>query len=186
MADLYKEQLEKAGKFHGDICGGIISGTKLAMYGLEQLGMDVNKKNKNLMVFLEIDRCMSDAVQAVTGCSLGRRSLKLNNYGKFAATFYDISTGKAIRISDKEDDNFNPIEETTEEKIERYANTLGKDLFKIQEVEVDIDENELPGKPRDKAICSVCNERIMDGKQEIIEGKILCKSCLDKPYYKII
>nr|WP_231624243.1 formylmethanofuran dehydrogenase subunit E family protein [Methanobrevibacter arboriphilus] len=91
--EIFEEQLEKAGKFHGDICGGIVIGTKLAIYALGKLGMELNQKNKDLIVFLEIDRCMSDAVQAVTGCSMGKRSLKQMNYGKFAASFYKISTG---------------------------------------------------------------------------------------------
>lgn len=83
----YDEQLAKARDFHGHICGGIAIGTKLAMYGLELLGMPLNERHKNLIVFLEIDRCMSDAVQSVTGCSMGKRTLKQMYYGKFAATF---------------------------------------------------------------------------------------------------
>ena len=72
----YDEQLTKAANFHGHVCGGIAIGTKLAMYGMELLGMELNQKHKNLIVFLEIDRCMSDAVQSVTGCSMGKRNLK--------------------------------------------------------------------------------------------------------------
>ena len=84
----YDEQLAKAGDFHGEICGGIAIGTKLAMYGLDLMGMELNQRHKNLIVFLEIDRCMADAVQAVTKCSMGKRSLKQMYYGKFAVTFY--------------------------------------------------------------------------------------------------
>ena len=96
----YEEQLAKAAEFHGHICGGIAIGTKLAMYGLELLGMELNQRHKNLIVFLEIDRCMSDAVQSVTGCSMGKRTLKQMYYGKFAATFYNQDTGEALRITD--------------------------------------------------------------------------------------
>ena len=77
----YDEQLTKAANFHGHVCGGIAIGTKLAMYGLELLGMELNQRHKNLIVFLEIDRCMSDAVQSVTGCSMGKRTLKQMYYG---------------------------------------------------------------------------------------------------------
>ena len=86
----YEEQLRMAGEFHGEICGGIAIGTKLAMYGLELMGMELNTRHKNLVVILEIDRCMSDAVQSVTGCSMGKRTLKQMYYGKFAVTFYNI------------------------------------------------------------------------------------------------
>ena len=77
----YDEQLAKAKAFHGEVCGGIAIGTKLAMYGMELMGMELNQRHKNLIVFLEIDRCMSDAVQAVTGCTMGKRSLKQMYYG---------------------------------------------------------------------------------------------------------
>ena len=96
----YDEQLAKAGDFHGEICGGIAIGTKLAMYGLDLMGMELNQRHKNLIVFLEIDRCMADAVQAVTKCSMGKRSLKQMYYGKFAVTFYNMDTGEALRVSD--------------------------------------------------------------------------------------
>ena len=96
----YDEQLAKAKAFHGEICGGIAIGTKLAMYGMELMGMELNQRHKNLIVFLEIDRCMSDAVQAVTGCTMGKRSLKQMYYGKFAVTFYNMDNGEAIRVAD--------------------------------------------------------------------------------------
>lgn len=96
----FDEQLAKAGDFHGEICGGIAIGTKLAMYGLDLMGMELNQRHKNLIVFLEIDRCMADAVQAVTKCSMGKRSLKQMYYGKFAVTFYNMDTGEALRVSD--------------------------------------------------------------------------------------
>ena len=98
--DEYMEQLKMAGEFHGEICGGIAIGTKLAMYGLELMGRELNQRHKNLIVFLEIDRCMADAVQAVTKCSMGKRSLKQMYYGKFAVTFYNMDTEEAIRVSD--------------------------------------------------------------------------------------
>ena len=95
----YDEQLAKAKAFHGEICGGIAIGTKLAMYGMELMGMELNQRHKNLIVFLEIDRCMSDAVQAVTGCTMGKRSLKQMYYGKFAVTFYNMDNGESLSIT---------------------------------------------------------------------------------------
>ncbi len=183
---IFEEQLEKAGNFHGDICGGIVIGTKLSIYALEKLGMEVNKKNKDLIVFVEIDRCMSDAVQAITGCSMGKRSLKQMSYGKFAATFYKISTGEAIRVTDIDANSKNDFNETSEEMIQRFKNTPSKELFKIQNVTIKLDENELPGKPREKVFCSVCNEKVMDGKHKLIGGNEICKSCSEGSYYKIV
>ncbi len=159
----------------------------MSIYALEKLGIKFNKqRNKELIVFLEIDRCMADAIQAVTGCSLGKRTLKLKNYGKFAATFYKISTGEAIRISSNKNEKSKYPEETIEQKIKRVKNTPSEKLFNIQKVRVKIDEKDFPGKPKDQSFCLICNEQIMDGKQDIIGGKAICKSCNQDSYYEII
>lgn len=64
--------------------------------------MDPSKRH-DLVVFAEINCCIADAISVTTGCTLGRRNLKLVNQGKFAATFSNISNGKAVRISSRKD-----------------------------------------------------------------------------------
>ena len=144
----YLDLLKKAGDFHGDICSGIGMGTKLAIFGMETLGMTPGQKDKRLMVFTEIDRCICDAISSMTMTSLGKKSLKPVGYGKFAATFVNIETekhtvsGYDANKKDKELD-----EETIEELTKRIDLTSGEDLFKAQKVSVKIDKNDLPGKP---------------------------------------
>lgn len=184
--DEYAKQLKKAGDFHGHICGGIAIGTKLAMYGIKLMNMELNKKNKNLIIFLEIDRCMSDAVQAVTGCSMGKRSLKQMYYGKFATTFYNMDTGEALRISDADANKKYKNKETKEEMIERFEKTSSEKLFKVERVKVKINESEIPGTPHTSVFCSVCNEKVTDDRHKIKGGKPICISCSDGSYYEII
>jgi formylmethanofuran dehydrogenase subunit E len=184
----YKELLKDAGEFHGDICGGIVMGTKLAIHGMENMGMIPGQKDKRLIVFTEIDRCISDAILSVTKTSLGKKSLKPMGYGKFAATFVNIDTGEAIRVVDidanKKDKDGD--EETIEEMIERVAATPGEELFKIQKVSVKIDPNDLPGKPLEIAKCAECGEVVMDGKHHLKGGKAYCTSCFEKSYYQFL
>ena len=142
----YEEQLAKAGEFHGEICGGIAIGTKLAMYGMELMGFELNKRHKNLIVFLEIDRCMADAVQSVTKCTMGKRSLKQMYYGKFAVTFYNMDTGEAIRVSDADANKHDKKIETKDEMIERFKRTPAEELFKVEKVHVDLNPSQMPGK----------------------------------------
>ena len=167
----YEEQLEKAHKFHGHLCGGIAIGTKLAMYGLELLGMPLNERNKDLIVFLEIDRCMADAVQSVTGCSMGKRTLKQMYYGKFAATFYNQSTGEAIRVSDDDANKKSKIKETKEEMIDRFRRTPPEELFKVEKVKIELSKGDMPGKPYTSVFCSVCGEKVSDGRHKLVGGK---------------
>lgn len=167
----YMELLKKAGEFHGDICGGIVMGTKLAIYGMETLGMVPGKKDKRLIVYTEIDRCISDAVLSVTQTSLGKKSLKPMGYGKFAATFINIESGDAIRVIDiganKKNNDNKEEDETVEELIERVAKAPAEDLFKVQKVSVKIDINDLPGKPLEIITCKECGEVVMNGKHHL-------------------
>jgi len=88
MTENLSHYLEKGKTLHGDLCAGIVLGTRLSLVAMKALGMDPDCKNKNLIVFVETDRCIADAVQAITGCTLGHRTLKYMNYGKFSAAFY--------------------------------------------------------------------------------------------------
>ncbi len=187
----YRELLTKAGDFHGDICGGIVMGTKLAIHGMQTLEMTPGIKDKRLMVFTEIDRCISDAISSVTRTSLGKKSLKPMGYGKFAATFINIETGEAYRLLDidankKNDDDRQINDESLEELIERIDRTPGEELFKVQRVSVKIDKNDLPGKPLEMATCYECNEVIMDGKHHLKGGHAYCDSCFNGSYYAIL
>lgn len=182
----YDEQLKIAGDFHGEICGGIAIGTKLAMYGMELMGMELNKRHKNLIVFLEIDRCMADAVQAVTRCTMGKRSLKQMYYGKFAATFYNMDTGEAIRIVDADANKQGKAKETKEEMRKRFRETPAEELFTVQKVKVNLPEPQKPGAMHSSVWCSVCGEKVGDERHVVRGGKPVCKSCAEGSYYELI
>ena len=100
----FDEYLLDAEKAHGHLCAGQVLGIRLAMLGLQKLGIDdpQGKDRKRLVTFVEIDRCATDAVAVVTGCRLGKRALKFRDWGKMAATFVDVNSGKAVRIAAKE------------------------------------------------------------------------------------
>ena len=182
----YDEQLKIAGDFHGEICGGIAIGTKLAMYGMELMGMELNKRHKNLIVFLEIDRCMADAVQAVTKCTMGKRTLKQMYYGKFAVTFYNMDTGEAIRVSDADANRKDKENETKEEMKKRFRETPHEELFNVERVKVKLPEPQLPGAMHSSVFCSVCGEKVSDERHVLRGGKPICKSCAEGSYYELI
>src|ERR1700726_651265 len=98
------EYLLQAEQAHGHLCAGQVLGVRLAMLGLEKLGIDDprGKDRKRLVTFVEIDRCATDAISVVTGCRLGKRTLKFRDWGKMAATFVDLSEGRGIRIAARE------------------------------------------------------------------------------------
>src|SRR5213592_311594 len=98
------EYLVDAEQAHGHLCAGQVLGVRMAMLGMEKLGIEDPRgaDRKRVVTFVEIDRCATDAIGVVTGCRLGKRALKFRDWGKMAATFVDVQSGRAIRIAAKE------------------------------------------------------------------------------------
>lgn len=177
--------LEKAKRFHGGLCAGIVLGTRIAIAGLKTLGLNPLEKNRDLIVYVEIDRCLFDAIQAITGCSMGKRTLRYVDYGKFAATFLDMSTNKAVRVSVKEKAYKRVMENGMEAMIEAYSKMPENELLRLQEVQLKLSEMDMPGKPRQQTVCAICGECVYNGREVFVDGKPLCRSCESTSYYKI-
>jgi formylmethanofuran dehydrogenase subunit E len=175
----FEEDLKKAGEFHGHICAGIIIGVRLARAGLEYLGIDDPAKNRDFIVYCEIERCLTDAVQSVTGVSLGKRRLKIRDYGKMAACFVDMNTGKGVRLVCF--GNVNAPDGA--DLVEFFGRIPDSELFRTEPVTVSIPAEDLPGRPVRSAVCSVCGEKVMDARDVTHEGKIFCRACFGGAYY---
>jgi formylmethanofuran dehydrogenase subunit E len=96
----FETLLTESVKIHGHLCAGQVLGVRMSMLGLSEIGIrdPRGKDRKSIIVYVEMDRCATDAVQSVTGCSLGRRTMKFMDYGKMAATYVNLTTGKAVRV----------------------------------------------------------------------------------------
>jgi formylmethanofuran dehydrogenase subunit E len=180
--------LQKAKEFHGaiddDFCAGIVLGTRMTIIGMRELGLNPHKKNSGLIVYVEIDRCLADAIQAITGCSLGHRTLKYQPYGKFAATYVDRFSGKAVRVNVLEKKMTDKTgSEGMKEATHKLLDVPEQDLFRIRRVNLTIPENDLPGIPKHKARCNRCNEMIVDKKEVAVKGITLCGNCAQGSYY---
>ncbi len=160
------------------------------MMGLRELGIeDPIKERKRLITFVEIDRCATDAVSLVTGCRLGKRALKYVDYGKVAATFVDLETGRAVRVVAKESSKQRAREmfpELDKEQGQRQAYRVlpEEELFEKQWVRVKLDEKDLPGYRGPRVTCSKCGEGINFGRERILNGKALCRACAGESYYE--
>jgi len=184
--------LDESVKIHGHLCPGQVLGVRMSMLGLEKVGVEDPKgrDRKKVMVFVEIDRCATDAIQSVTGCSPGKRTMKLLDYGKMAATFVNLHTGKAVRILAKEESketakNYCPeIEDKYERQTAAYRVMPDEELFKWEEVSVEIPPEDMPGRPLKRVQCGKCGEYVQDNREINLDGMIYCKACAGKAYYK--
>ena len=186
------EYLRDAEQAHGPLCAGQVLGVRMAMLGLEKLGVDdpQGKDRKRLVTFVEIDRCATDAIGVVTGCRLGKRALKFRDWGKMAATFVDVSTGKAIRIAAKESSKqlarvMHPeLTDRNQQQMLAYREMPEDDLFTKQWVKVEMPPEEFPGYKGERIICAECGEGINFRREVEREGRVLCRACAGERYYE--
>ena len=187
----FEALLDESVKIHGHFCPGQVLGVKMSMLGLREIGIGdpKGKDRKSIMVFVEMDRCATDAVQSVTGCSLGHRTMKFMDYGKMAATFVNLKTGKAIRVIAREDarhkakELFPDIENKYQAQLEAYKIMPDEELFDVMQVQVKINPEDMPGRPLRRVKCDSCSEYVQDSREVYREGKVLCRHCADSGYY---
>lgn len=189
--DLLKESVER----HGHLCAGQVIGVRMSMLGCRLVGIENPKADgwrKKLMVFVEIDRCATDAIQSVTGCSMGKRTLKFRDFGINAATFLNLETRKAYRIVSTEEsrtlaDLYAPEKsDPAQRQLIGYQQMPDSELFTVQAVSVRLEEWEMPGPPRRKVACGKCGQIIRDGREIMLRDSIpLCHPCSGMGYFEV-
>jgi formylmethanofuran dehydrogenase subunit E len=175
------EDLQAARVFHGHLCHGMVMGVRMARYGCRQLGIDDPRSYRDLIVYVEMDRCATDAVSVTCGVTLGKRRMKFVDYGKMAATFVDLATGRAFRLAPQPDV---PYAGRDVDPIEFWNDWTDEQLFSCTPVTVDIPEEDKPGSPSRHAVCEACGEQIKDGRELVKEGRTLCRACACGAYYR--
>ena len=178
---------------HGHLCPGQVVGVRMAMLGCELIGLDEPRtlpQIKKLIIYVEIDRCTTDAISFVTGAKLGRRSLKFVDNGIMAATFVNLETQKAFRIASTEESRglaavYAPdVPGKRQQQLEAYKKMGLEELFTVEEVFIDVPACDMPGPTRFKAICARCNTIVRDKREVLKNDEVLCRSCAFGTYYQ--
>jgi formylmethanofuran dehydrogenase subunit E len=185
------EYLREAEIAHGHLCAGQVLGVRMAMAGLFRLGIEDPRgvDRKRLVTYVEIDRCATDAVVVVTGCRLGKRALKFVDWGKMAATFVDLQSGRAIRVAARESSKeaarrLHPeVESKNQQQMLAYREMPEEDLFEFQNVRVEVGPEDLPGYKGERIVCSKCGEGINFHREVVRDKQILCRGCAGENYY---
>ena len=195
----FDELLREAEIAHGHLCAGQILGVRMAMLAMRRLGIhsprkrtlangELNPDRKRPVVFVEIDRCATDAIGVVTGARVGKRALKLRDWGKMAATFVDLDAKvapneyKAIRVVALEDSKqrareLYPELEKNEAQMRAYRELPDDELFSEQWVRVPISASEFPGYKGERLACARCGEGINFDRFVECNGDRLCLAC---------
>jgi len=186
--------LQGSAKAHGHLCPGQVVGVRMAMLGCRLIGLDNPRELpqiKKLIVYVEIDRCATDAIAYVTGVKLGRRSLKFVDNGIMAATFVNLETGVAFRIVSTESSRdlahayASPgCTDKRQQQIEGYTNMPDEVLFTVTPVRVNVPVHDMPGPSRFKVRCEACGTMVRDKKEVLLNDRVLCRSCAYGSFYQ--
>jgi formylmethanofuran dehydrogenase subunit E len=128
----------------------------------------------------------------VTGCRLGKRALKFRDWGKMAATFVDVGSGRAIRIVARESSKqrarelFPNIADKNQQQMKAYREMDDAELLGEQWVEVELGPKEMPGYKGERIACDGCGEGINYDRFLERDGEILCLACAhpEQRYYR--
>jgi formylmethanofuran dehydrogenase subunit E len=182
--DSFESLLKSSAAAHGHLCPGQVVGVRMAMLGCRLIGLSEPERHdqiKKLIVYVEMDRCTADAVAHVTGVKLGRRSLKFMDYGIMAATFLNLETDTVYRVISTEDARclaalYAPeINQKYPQQLEAYKRMPDSVLFRVEQVEVAVPDEDLPGPTRYKATCSRCGQVVRDRREVVTDDQTLCK-----------
>ena len=185
----FETLLERSVASHGHLCPGQVLGVRMTMRGLEELGLTVPPPPKRLIAIVETDRCAADAVASVSGCSLGKRTLKHFDFGKMAASFLDLDTGSAVRVAACDGSRelvslYAPgVADTHKAQTEAYRHMPDSALLRVQRVAISLSEGDMPGSPRIRVPCVQCGEHVSDDRHVVRGGELLCRSCAGAAYY---
>ncbi len=188
----FEEVLAGSVAAHGHLCPGQVVGVRMGLLGLRLLGFGAPPtypQLKQLIVFIEMDRCTGDAVAYVTNAKLGRRSLKFVDYGIMAATFMNLESGQAFRVISTEESRdlalvYAPLE-TDQRQAQSAAYRIMPDsvLFRVQQVQVDLTPFDLPGPTRRKVTCVQCGQVVRDNREAVKDGLPYCRPCAGEGYF---
>ncbi len=191
--EFFEELLAGSVAAHGHLCPGQVVGVRMAILGLRLLSFNVPPtlpQLKKLIVYVEMDRCTGDAVAHVTNVKLGRRSLKFMDYGIMAATFFNLESGLAVRIISTEESRdlaalYAPMEANKRsQQLLAYKVMPDAVMFRVQEVEVDLTEFDLPGPTRRKVACAKCGQVVRDSREVMLNGQPYCRPCAKGAYFQ--
>jgi formylmethanofuran dehydrogenase subunit E len=183
--------LEKSASQHTHLCPRQILGVRVGLAGMKALGLEANNGTKRLLVILETDGCFADGVIAATGCTVGHRTLRVEDYGKVAATFVDVKTATAVRVAPVVDIRDRAYEYAPGEsrhyfaQMQAYQVMPDNEMFTITEVHLAATVESIVSRPGVRVNCDVCGEEIMNERELKQNGLTLCRACAGSSYHRM-
>ena len=187
MDDLHT-LLEISSRDHNHLCPRQILGVRIGLRGIGSLQLEPNRGSKRLLIITETDGCFADGLSAATNCTVGHRTLRVEDYGKAAATFVDTQTGKAVRVAPVLDIRERACTFVPDEsrhyfvQMQAYQIMPDNEMMTVQEVILNTPIEQIVSLPGLRVNCDVCGEEIMNEREVVREGLTLCRACANGGY----
>jgi formylmethanofuran dehydrogenase subunit E len=174
---------------HTHLCPRQVLGARIGLAGASALGLDFPRKDKRLLVIIETDGCFADGIEAATGCSVGHRNLRIEDYGKIAATFIDVKTEQALRITPKLDLRQRALTYAPAAsrhyfaQLQAYQIMPDDELLHFQPVRLNVPIQQIVSRAGVRVNCDQCGEEIINEREIVSNGQSLCRGCATGGYY---
>ncbi len=181
--------LRQTAALHKHLCPRQALGVRMGLHAACLLNLDLPQEDKRLFVFVETDGCFADGVSVATGCWLGRRTMRLVDYGKAAATFVDTRTGRTIRIAPHPQARtcaarYAPdAPDAWHAQLSAYQVMPDEELLQLQGVQLTVDMGAIISSPGLRVKCGCCGEEVMNGREVTRDGEAVCRACARQDTY---
>jgi formylmethanofuran dehydrogenase subunit E len=175
---------------HTHLCPRQILGVRMGLAGMDALGFSETPVKKQLLIISETDGCFVDGLTAVTACTVGHRTLRVEDYGKIAATFVDAHTGRAVRVAPQPDIRERAYAYAPGElrryfaQMRAYQVMPNDELLIVQEVVLSTPIRQIISRPGVRVNCDGCGEEIINNREILRDGLRLCHACNGDSYYQ--
>jgi formylmethanofuran dehydrogenase subunit E len=187
--DLFERCLAACAAHHRHLCPRQVLGVRAGLAGAARLGLEAPRADKRLLVIVETDGCFADGVSAATGCTVGHRTLRVEDYGKIAAAFVDVESGRALRLAPRRDARERAWAYAPGEArhyfamLHAYQVMPEAELLAVEGVRLATPVEKLVSRPGVRACCAACGEEIINEREILVDGRPLCRACAGPAYY---
>lgn len=183
------ELLARSAARHSHLCPRQVLGVRIGLAGAAALGLDIPRGDKRLLAILETDGCFADGVEVATGCAVGHRTLRIEDYGKVAATFVHVATEQAVRVAPRLDVRQAAAAYAPDEPRRYFAQLRGYQvmpdaaLLTVEPVQLLQPVSQIVSRPGVRVNCGGCGEEIMNEREVRVNGLPYCRACAHGSYY---
>jgi formylmethanofuran dehydrogenase subunit E len=172
--------------FHGHLCPGLTIGYAAAKLALEKL-RHKRARDEELVCITMTDSCAVDAIQFMTGCTLGKGNLVFQDFGKMVFVFIrrtkrGTTNGVRLSLNRQVMKKRLSAEARKDKKVAALVllKESGEKLFNVQRVQ----NYRLPERARifPSKPCASCGEPTMEPRLRVEEGELVCPECVKHNY----